>query len=438
MRIAPKIAKEKLNSAMTEIEAIKELFIREPKINFTRERKLTFGSVLTIMMKFSGKSLQNEISESFIPPGMYPASVPTKSAFIQQRNKILFEAGGYLLKIFTDSLPFMNTFNGYRLLACDGSDVPIPRNPAEEAYSVVTHEDRKSYNMLHMNGLFDIMNRVFVDCTIDPGMHAKERVALAQMVSHLKEPEKVIIVADRGYDGYNCIAHLIENHVNFAIRTKDVDSTGFLQSLQLPSSDEFDVLVQKTLTFHLPKERKNDPSFVKIYHRNFDFLDNSDTYQIAFRVVRFKLPNGSYECIVTNLPRDSFSSMALKDLYHRRWQIENAYRDLKYTVDLLHFHGKSANSVLLELYCSLIMFNYCAYIAVHCDPLTHSSSTKYCYKVNFANTVGPCRAYLHSSISESELLHRLRLSPTPIRPNRQVKRNQIKEQSSRGFNYRPS
>ena len=154
MRIAPKIAKDKLNSAMTEIEAIKELFIREPKINFTRERKLTFGSVLTIMMKFSGKSLQNEISESFIPPGMYPASVPTKSAFIQQRNKILFEAGGYLLKIFTDSLPFMNTFNGYRLLACDGSDVPIPRNPAEEAYSVVTHEDRKSYNMLHMKDPF--------------------------------------------------------------------------------------------------------------------------------------------------------------------------------------------------------------------------------------------------------------------------------------------
>ena len=438
MRIAPTIVKDKLDSALTELDAIKELFVRKPGIDFTRERKLSFDSMLRMMIKFSGKSLQNEISEFFIPPGMMPASVPTKSAFIQQRDKILFEAGKYLLKTFTDALPFMKTFNGYRLLACDGSDVPIPRNPSEEAYSVVTREDRKSYNMLHFNGLFDILNRIFIDCTVDPGMHAKERVALAQMVSHLKDPDKVLIVADRGYDGYNCIAHLIENHVNFAVRTKDIDSTGFLQSLQLPSAEEFDVEVHKTLTFHLSKERKSDPSFVKIYHNNFDFLKDTDTYQIAFRLVRFKLPNGSYECIVTNLPCNSFPPTVLRDLYHRRWQIENAYRDLKYTVDLLHFHGKSENAVLLELFCALIMFNFCAYIAVHCDPLCHSSSTKYQYKVNFANTVGPCRAYLHSSISESELLDRLRLSPTPIRSNRQVKRHRLKEQSSREFNYRAS
>ena len=82
--------------------------------------------------------------------------------------------------------------------------------------------------MLHLNGLFDIMNRVFIDGTIDPGAHARERFALAQMVSHLPEPEKTIILADRGYDGYNCVAHLIENLVNFAIRTKDIESTGFL------------------------------------------------------------------------------------------------------------------------------------------------------------------------------------------------------------------
>ena len=330
---APTIVKEKLDSALAEVEALKDLFVRKPGIDFTRERKLSFGSVLRMMIKFSGKSLQNEISEFFIPPGMMPASVPTKSAFIQQRNKILFDAGKYLLLTFTDTLPFMKTFQGYRLLACDGSDVPIPRNPAEEAYSVVAREDRKSYNMLHINSLFDIMNRTFIDCTVDPGMHARERAALAQMVSHLKDPGKIIIVADRGYDGYNCVAHLIESHVKFAIRTKDIDSTGFLRSLQLPSNGEFDDDVEKTLSFHMSKERKSDPSFVKVQRDNFDFLEDSDTYQIAFRVVRFKLPNGSYECIVTNLPRDSFPPKVLRDLYHRRWQIENAYRDLKYTVD---------------------------------------------------------------------------------------------------------
>ena len=129
----------------------------------------------------------------------------------------------------------------------------------------------------------------------------------------------------------------------------------------------------------------------------------------------------------------------LKKLYHLRWGIENAYRDLKYSIDLLHFHGKSAQAVLQEIFCSLTMFNYCAYLCVHADILHIPKKTKYRYKVNFANAVGPCRAYLHSSIDETALLDRLKLAPTPIRPDRHIPRpSRLKEQSSREFNYRAS
>jgi len=141
----------------------------------------------------------------------------------------------------------------------------------------------------------------------------------------------------------------------------------------------------------------------------------------------------------TNLPRDRFSMKKLKKLYHLRWGIENAYRDLKYSIDLLHFHGKSAQAVLQEIFCSLTMFNYCAYLCVHADILHIPKKSKYQYKVNFANAVGPCRAYLHGSISEMELLDRLRLAPVPIRPDRHIqRRSHIEEQSSREFNYRAS
>jgi hypothetical protein len=141
---------------------------------------------------------------------------------------------------------------------------------------------------------------------------------------------------------------------------------------------------------------------------------------------------------VTNLPRDQFPLRKLKKLYHLRWGIENAYRDLKYSVDLLHFHGKSAQAVLQEVLCSMTMFNFCAYLCVHADILHVHSGSKYRYKVNFANAVGPCRSFLHGSIDETELLERLRLAPTPIRPNRHSPRHRLKEQSSREFNYRAS
>lgn len=36
-------------------------------------------------------------------------------------------------------------------------------------------------------------------------------------------------------------------------------------------------------------------------------LNSDDTYSIHFRLVRIKLDDGNYECLVTNLPRDRFS-----------------------------------------------------------------------------------------------------------------------------------
>lgn len=76
---------------------------------------------------------------------------------------------------------------------------------------------------------------------------------------------------------------------------------------------------------------------------------------------------------------------------------------------------------------------------MHADILHVHKGTKYRYKMNFANAVGPCRSYLHGSIDETALLVRSKLAPTPIRPDRHVPRpSRLNEQSSRGFNYRAS
>jgi hypothetical protein len=440
MKITPIIAKEKLNSAISGISDTSWLFSKDPNADFTRERKLPVSSLLRLLLEFSGKSLQNELSAYYVPPGKTYQRIPSKSAFTQQRHKLLWQGCYALFRSFTDSLPYLKTFNGYRLLACDGSSVPIPRNEKEEDFSVVTREDRKSYNQLHINGLFDILNRIYVDAIIDPGIHMRERAALVALTERLPDPTKAIILADRGYEGYNGLAHLIETGINFLIRAKDLDSNGFLHTLNIPPQEELDIDVDRLLTFKASNAVRNDNRYAIVYRGHFDFLNSSaDIYPIHFRLVRIKLSDDSYECLVTNLPRDKFPPQKLKNLYHLRWGIENAYRDLKYSVDLLHFHGKSAQAVLQELFCSLTMFNYCSYLCVHTDILHSNKATKYQYKVNFANAVGPCRAYLHGSIGELELLDRLRLAPTPIRPDRHVPRpSRMEEQSSREFNYRAS
>ena len=439
MKITPKLAKDRLNAAITEISKIGWLFCKDPSSDFTRNRKLPMESMLRLLLKFSGKSLQSELISHYVSPGMSYQSIPTKSAFVQQRQKLLWEGCYALFRFFTDSLPYRKLFDGYHLLACDGSTVPIPRNKNEDDFLVTTREDRRSYNQMHINGLFDILNRIYVDCIVHPGMDLDERDALIKMIHRLKNPLMSIILADRGYEGFNNIARLIESQINFLIRAKDLDSNGMVHALKLTLDGEFDIDVDKFLTFKRGKRYAEDDSYIWINHRCFDLMGSSDAYHIQFRLVRIKLDNGSYECLVTNLPRDKFPPKKLKKLYNLRWGIENAYRDLKYPVDLLHFHGKSSQTVFQELYCALTMFNFCAYLCVHADILHPHKETKFRYKVNFANAVGPCRSYLHGSISELELLDRLRLAPTPIRPNRRTPRpSRLKVQSSREFNYRAS
>ncbi|MFQ8900510.1 MAG: transposase [[Clostridium] scindens] len=63
-------------------------------------------------------------------------------------------------------------------------------------------------------------------------------------------------------------------------------------------------------------------------------------YAIPFRIVRFPVSENAYEVAVTNLDKKDFPSELLKQLYAKRWGIETSFRDLKYTIGLLHFHSK--------------------------------------------------------------------------------------------------
>lgn len=55
---------------------------------------------------------------------------------------------------------------------------------------------------------------------------------------------------------------------------------------------------------------------------------------MSLRVVRIKIGEERYESLVTNLPSNEFSTADLKQLYHLRWGIETAFRELKYSLGM--------------------------------------------------------------------------------------------------------
>ena len=218
--------KEKLNSIIKEMGKTPNSFVKNPDKDFIRNRKLSFETVMKLLLSMGGNNIYKELLDYF----KYDIDTATASAFVQQRAKILPEASEYLFKTFTNSFQNYKTFNGYRLLAADGSKLNIAHNP-KDSDTYIKCGDAKGFNVLHLNALFDIYNKVYTDAYMQPVRESNERLALNTMVDRSDIKGNVIVIADRGYECYNNFAHIQEKGWKYVIRVKDKESTGMYQVL---------------------------------------------------------------------------------------------------------------------------------------------------------------------------------------------------------------
>lgn len=325
-------------------------------------------------------------------------------------------------------------FHGYSLYACDGSTVNLPRNPDDQTTSVSAKPGTKSYNCIHLNALFDLMNQVYIDYKIDLGTHMKEIDALYEMAPSIPDPEHSILTADRGYGYFNTIAFLSSLHCHFVLRIKDIcAATSILCQLKLPDC-EFDRDVDIVLTESQKKQYRDDPRYLILCKKsNFKFYDNGFA-NLRFRVVRFLLPSGEYETLVTDLPRVDFPLDIISQIYHFRWGIETSFKHLKYSLNLVFFHSKQYHFVVQEIIARVLMFNVYSLMAQtipeHDDP-----KLKYSYRVNFHASIGTLRDFF--LFGSSHILYRILYNMNPFRPDRSVPRGNLHDSKpAKAFNYR--
>lgn len=82
------------------------------------------------------------------------------------------------------------------------------------------------------------------------------------------------------------------------------------------------------------------------------------------KVVLFAISQDSYECIITNLPQEKFSSDEIKQLYAKRWGIETSFRELKYALGLTRFHAKKPEYIMQEIRARMTLYNFCEIISL--------------------------------------------------------------------------
>lgn len=399
---------------------------------FSRKSVLSCETIIRLLIGSEGGSLDKILHAAGIKV--------TASAVTQRRAQIAPDVFCAVFNRFNSKCVDSELLNGYRLLAVDGTTINLPRNTSSPSF--VQHDGiPKGVNQLHVTPLYDILNRTFADVIVQPEPKKDEIGALISMLQRTDFKEKTLIIADRGFESYNLIAHCLEKpNVDFLIRVKQ-NRSAMREVAKLPLV-EIDCSVGFTITttqtnddkanhyIHLQVPKKSKAGS-KTRRGRWDF---TSPYPMRFRICRFMLDNGEFETVATSLPF-SFRLEDIKELYHKRWGIETSFRDLKYTLGLINLHGKSDAFAEQEIYASLTAFNFasrvCREIVIH-----QPKDGVYAYKVNFKMAVMLCKEYIREQKTDSDrLAEEIARYTVPIRPNRNDQRD-LKIKGFPGFVYR--
>lgn len=439
--------KRLLDDIISDIASQKEAYIKNPGVDFTRDRKLTFEQVIKIVLSLKGNTLNKELYDFF---GRCPDDIATSSAFVQQRDKLKEDVFEEIFHRFNDSMEDFKNYKGYKLYAVDGSDINIAYDKHADTYVQASTKTKKDgtegrgFNQYHLNAIYDILNKVYVDATIVPRSKADERQAFVDMLENINLQHKTLFIADRGYPSWNLFTHFkYKNNADYLIRVQNQKLT-FINDLPMIeldidrtitiSTNQYDRGKDNYIIVQTRKGKQKNRIYKKGKSRSVVKWDFSDLEQLNIRIVRFPITANTYETIFTSLPRDKFPIEEIKHLYGLRWGIETSFRELKYIVGLVNLHSKKDAFIRQEIFARLTMYNFCERI-LSAAVVKQDAGRKYKYQVNYTMGMQICLDF-YRALVESDALYELTSKYIlPIRPGRSDKRK-LKPKSFVCFTYR--
>ncbi len=431
--------KQTLLQDISVIAKTPELFSKCPGKDFSRNRKISFQSLIQFFLSMESSSIRHELLKYF----SYDSNTISNSAFYQQRNKLLPETFSTLLRHFNSHYTFSLYKEKYQLLACDGSSFTFTRNPKDpDSYFAPDGKTTNGYNQVHAVALFDLLSKRYCDTVVQPIRKKNEFQALTQMIDRCGTANTVpVFIADRGFASFNVFAHAIQHGSYFLIRAKDVNVHRLL-GMDFPDTENFDIQVNRILTRSNSRKKRLHPELEDQYRFicssvTFDYLDSDSRkeYSLSLRVLRFKISGDGYENIITNLPVEDFSVEEIKRLYRLRWGIETSFRELKHTLGSKNFHSKKREYIELEIWARLILYNFCSVITKHV--VLQQKSGKHTYQVNYTIAYQACHYFLrlHNGEVPPDIESLIRQNILPVRPDRTYAR-QHRFRVPVSFNYR--
>ena len=315
---------------------------------FTRSRKLPFKKLILLIMS-SCSSIQRDLDRFFKSMNKSDFSIRevTKGAFTQARAKLDPWAFKKLNEVAVNTFYEQNevyTWNGMRTLSVGGSRLVLPNHQSvRDEFGVHKFGPKAdSERSLALCSIFyDVLNLVSIDAQIAP-YSASERDLLYEHLEKVKPND--LLLMDRGYPSKGLFFLLFAKEVEFCARMKD---NWWLEVNEFSKSDE----KERIVTFKLPKK---DRHLLKEYPQWHD-------KEIRCRLIKVMLKNGESEILCTSLTdMEKYLHEDFSELYHYRWNEEEAFKLLKCRIEVENFSGKTAKAVKQDFFAKTFLLTLCA------------------------------------------------------------------------------
>ena len=172
--------------------------------SFTRNRLLPFQTILLFMINLIKGSLQDELDHFFkgISQTTSWQRIVSKSAFCRARKKLNYSAfielNQVLSRFFYKHFP-LRTWQGFSLMAIDGSTVGVPTTPETMAFFGGQSGRKKKTAMARVSQMFDVLNKVTVHALIEP-LRIGERQMASEHLLYLRPTDFILLY--RGYPAF--------------------------------------------------------------------------------------------------------------------------------------------------------------------------------------------------------------------------------------------
>jgi len=302
----------------------------------------------------------------------------TKSAFSQARKKVdaqvFKDLNQAVLSYSQVSALRPRSWKGKRVVAIDGSLLNLPYSDEIRSYFGGAKNQFEEIVSARCSFAYDICNELVLDAVVDKRRSCEKELAVEHLAA--LNPSTDILVFDRGYPAHWLIGLLNNLGFKYCFRL----STAWREAHDAVNDNSNDIEWTIKWSSHRALDRLKELNIPK---------------QIAnLRLVNVTLSSGEREVLLTNVTdKAQFTYLDIKELYKMRWGVEEGFKQLKKTLYVEHFSGKSVLSVKQDFYAKVLLLNLASLIRNQAAKVSKRES-KHKRKVNKTQALAKLKDFM--------------------------------------------